>query len=142
MLLFQEVQNTIFSMACYTLLFFLIVNYFSSLVVSSQQQSAYKASKYSNVLSESVLNMKILELAKSIEKMPTSKESFDNNMQTFRSWLVSQKGKGNNICKYTDLIMVRLRYVKVEDRKFLDQLDTWILEAGESIVELSQIRNK
>jgi len=86
--------------------------------------------------------MKILELAKSIEKMPTSKESFDNNMQTFRSWLVSQKGKGNNICKYTDLIMVRLRYVKVEDRKFLDQLDTWILEAGESIVELSQIRNK
>ena len=56
-------------------------------------------------------------------------------MEAFRTWIVSQSRSGKYVCTCTDLMKVRLRYVKTKDEKALLQLDTWIIDAAEKVSE-------
>jgi len=72
-------------------------------------------------------------LAEQIRQSPTTADSFKERVETFRAWVVSPGGANNKICRYTDLMKLRYRYLAMGDTKAFEQLDVWVTAAAETL---------
>ncbi len=78
---------------------------------------------------------KLLSLFKDTRAEPTDASSFKKRIEIFRSWLISKSGESKKVCRYTDLMKIRYRYLAMGDTKSFSKLDEWIAIAADRINE-------
>ena len=78
---------------------------------------------------------KLLALFEATKSKPTDSSNFKKRIDVFRSWLVSKSGANKKVCRYTDLMKLRYRYLAMGDAKTFPQLDKWIATAAFRIKE-------
>ena len=84
------------------------------------------------------LNTDLISVIEKIKTEPTSDSTFKGRLKVFRLWLLGQKAASTKICKYTDLMKLRYRYLAMGDKKTFDKLDQWILSAEEQILSAAE----
>mgnify|MGYP001553299816 CR=1 FL=1 len=78
---------------------------------------------------------KLLALFKATRAKPTDASNFKKRVNVFRNWVVSKSGANKKVCRYTDLMKLRYRYLAMGDTKTFAQLDKWIAAAADRINE-------
>jgi serine/threonine protein kinase len=87
------------------------------------------------------LNENLLAVGEQLRKEPTSDNTFKARLDVFRNWLLGQRGMAAKVCKYTDLMKIRYRYLAMGDKTTFETLDKWILTAEELVREAPPTKN-
>ena len=77
----------------------------------------------------------LLALFEATRAKPTDAQNFKKRVDVFRNWLVSKSGANKKVCRYTDLMKLRYRYLAMGDTKTFPQLDKWIATAADRVKE-------